>query len=190
MSPSPSIVPVSEPASAVKLKLSAPSPPFRSAVVAAENPVPHWTTERLRQEEKKQDLRERMMQAGLYTPGATAVFFVVRMALLIGPAALGFEASRMGYVPLTKGMLAEGYTSKEIADRLKAGGYLLKNTPPARLLESISEVVRKRNVDDKLQAQFKSEAVANQGPPGRHRPIDGEPPKPTSVSGDTRAAGA
>jgi tight adherence protein C len=74
-------------------------------VVAAENPVDQWAARRMRQQERKKGLKERMTQAGLYGPGAAKVFFVLRLILAVGPVGLGFLAARMGHLPLSHGLL-------------------------------------------------------------------------------------
>ena len=76
-----------------------------AGLVAAENPVDQLARRRLRQEEQKKNLRDRLMQAGLYGQAAFGVFFVLRMILMVGPAVLGFLAAQMGRLSLTQGLL-------------------------------------------------------------------------------------
>jgi len=76
-----------------------------AALVAAENPVDQLARRRLRQEEQKKNLRDRLMQAGLYGQAAVAVFLVLRIILMLGPAVLGFVAAQMGRLSLTQGIL-------------------------------------------------------------------------------------
>ena len=73
--------------------------------MAAENPVDQLARRRLRQEEQKKNLRDRLMQAGLYGQAAFGVFLVLRIILMVGPAVLGFVAAQMGRLTLTQGLL-------------------------------------------------------------------------------------
>jgi tight adherence protein C len=77
-------------------------------MVKIENPIEGWTARTIRKQEKKHDLRERMVQAGLYTPYAVRIFLCLRLVLLLGPAALGFLAGRMGYLQPANGVLLGG----------------------------------------------------------------------------------
>lgn len=77
-------------------------------IVKAENPIEGWTSRTIRKQERKHDLRERMVQAGLYTPHAVRVFLILRLILLLAPAALGFLAGRMGYIEPMRGVLLGG----------------------------------------------------------------------------------
>jgi tight adherence protein C len=77
-------------------------------IVKVDNPIEGWTARTIRKQEKKHDLRERMMQAGLYTPNAARVFLVLRLLLLVGPSVLGFLAGRMGYLEPVRGAFLGG----------------------------------------------------------------------------------
>ncbi len=67
-------------------------------------PIERWTSRRMRQVEKKQGLRERMTQAGLYESKATALFVGLRLVLALSPALLGFLAAKAGMVTMTQGL--------------------------------------------------------------------------------------
>lgn len=59
----------------------------------------------LQQHEKKQDLQERLIQAGVYTPNAARAFTVLRFTLLCVPAVLGIVASKVAQLPTFHGIL-------------------------------------------------------------------------------------
>ncbi len=76
-----------------------------AGMVAAENPVDQLARRRIRQEEHKKNLRDRLMQAGLYGQTAVGLFLALRIILALGPAVLGFVAAQMGRLSLTLGLL-------------------------------------------------------------------------------------
>jgi tight adherence protein C len=76
-----------------------------TAVALAQSPLERQAARRLQQQDKKHDLEERLLQAGLYSPGAAHAFFVVRMALMGVPPALGFLLSGMVGLPPSRGLL-------------------------------------------------------------------------------------
>ena len=75
------------------------------SVTTRENPVDQWANRRMRQMEKKNDVKERMTQAGLYRPKAVGVFITLRVILLLVPAGLGALAGKWGLIPLTHGLV-------------------------------------------------------------------------------------
>lgn len=78
------------------------------SVTAAHTAVDEWTSRRMRQVERKQGLKERMTQAGFYSPMAVNAFRVLRLAMLVGPAGLGLAAAEMGLLSMTHGLLLGG----------------------------------------------------------------------------------
>lgn len=76
-----------------------------ASLESAVSPVDRWTSRRMRQEEKKQGLRDRIEQAGLYKPQAVGMFVGVRIFLLILPAGLGVVAARMGMMTMVQGIV-------------------------------------------------------------------------------------
>ena len=79
-----------------------------AVVATGDNSLNQWTSRRIREQEKKNDLRQRLTQAGLYTPTAAGMFIAFRILLLVGPAALGFLAGKMGYLPMSYGVFLGG----------------------------------------------------------------------------------
>jgi tight adherence protein C len=57
--------------------------------------------QRVRKQEKKNQLKARIVQAGLYRRDATKMFVAVRIAALLLPPVLGFVAGSMGLMPAT-----------------------------------------------------------------------------------------
>jgi len=76
----------------------------RSGVVATENPVDQMTKRRLRQEERQEKLRHRLLQAGFYDRAAGPLFVLVRVLMIAGTAAAGFALSRVFRLPLAVGL--------------------------------------------------------------------------------------
>lgn len=68
------------------------------------SPIDRWTSRRMRQVEKKQGLRDRMTQAGLYDSKATVLFVTLRLVLALSPTVLGFLAAQAGMVTMTQGL--------------------------------------------------------------------------------------
>ena len=60
---------------------------------------------RLRQEEKKNQFKEKMVQAGLYSKSASQLFAVVRVISLIVPISIGVVAGRLGWTSVGNGIL-------------------------------------------------------------------------------------
>jgi len=75
------------------------------SVTTADKSLNQWTSRRLHKQERAIDLRQRLTQAGFYTPVAAGVFIAFRIVLLVGPAVLGFLAGRQGYLPMIPGIL-------------------------------------------------------------------------------------
>jgi tight adherence protein C len=82
-----------------------PGPMAAGRSVLIENPVDQLAQRRMRREERKASLKDRLMQAGIYGSGATGVFAVVRIVMLAGPAVLGYLAAEAGMTTLTQGLL-------------------------------------------------------------------------------------
>lgn len=59
----------------------------------------------IRKQEKKQQLRDRIVQAGLYRRNAIALFIFVRLVLLVVPAMAGLFASSLGYISAQNGLI-------------------------------------------------------------------------------------
>lgn len=78
--------------------------PF-SRLMAAGDPFDQQMGHRLQRREKHEELRKRMIQAGLYEPSAVNFFFLLRVVLMFGLAAMGFLVSRLGYLSMTQGIL-------------------------------------------------------------------------------------
>ena len=83
-----------------------PPPPDPRRVSLVENPVDRLTERRVREEEKKRRLRERMVQAGFYGAAASSLFLFVRLLLIVGAIGLGFLVSGLSQVPLPQALLA------------------------------------------------------------------------------------
>lgn len=72
-----------------------------------EHPLDRLTRRRLAQEEHRQKLRERLMQAGFYGSASGSLFFFFRVLLIAGAAGLGFLISQFGGgLPMHQGLLA------------------------------------------------------------------------------------
>jgi tight adherence protein C len=98
---------------------------FATVTLAPSN-LERQANRRLQKQDKKHDMEERMLQAGLYSPGAAHAFFVVRMLLMGVPPALGFLLGGMiglsparglwfGLIAGLAGTIAPGF----ILDRIK-----------------------------------------------------------------------
>ncbi len=81
---------------------------FSTSPKAAASQVDRWTSRRMRQEEKKQGLKDRIEQAGLYKSKAVAAFVVARIILLAVPALLGMMAAKMGMMTMVQGVVLGG----------------------------------------------------------------------------------
>jgi tight adherence protein C len=66
-------------------------------------------SQRLKQDEAKNQLRDRLIQAGLYRQDAPAVFLIVRVLLLVFMVAAGFVVGIMGVISLPVALLATGF---------------------------------------------------------------------------------
>lgn len=73
--------------------------------VIVDNPVEKWAQRRMTKEEKKNTLKDRMTQAGIYNSGATKLFIVMRVVMAVGPAVGGYLAAQAGMVSMTMGVL-------------------------------------------------------------------------------------
>lgn len=71
----------------------------------SESSLDLWTSRRIRQQETKRGLKDKMMQAGFYSPKAAKLLFALRIALMLVPALLGVLASRMGMLSLSQGLV-------------------------------------------------------------------------------------
>ena len=67
-------------------------------------PLDRETKRQLLREEKKRQLRERMMQAGYYATASGSLFMMFRLSLVGGTAGLGFLISRIGDLDLMTGI--------------------------------------------------------------------------------------
>ncbi|MHC4403142.1 MAG: type II secretion system F family protein [Planctomycetota bacterium] len=76
-----------------------------TAVRPGARPIDRALTRRLQQEEKKKDLKQRLVQAGVYRPAALRMFVVVRVLLFAGPVAGGLVLAKMGGYAPAKGLL-------------------------------------------------------------------------------------
>jgi tight adherence protein C len=74
-------------------------------LLTLEDPIERQMSHRLERRAKHDELRNRMIQAGLYDPSAVSFFLLLRVVLMLGLTALGFLASQLGYVRLTPGIL-------------------------------------------------------------------------------------
>lgn len=83
-------------------------PPGRGspAGLLTPNPVTQWTSQRVKQKEKRDRLKDSMMQAGFYGPVAVNVFRIMRIVFLVAPAGLGLAAAQMGLVTPMVGLFA------------------------------------------------------------------------------------
>lgn len=79
-----------------------------SSMKVAENPIDRWTSRRIRQQERKEGLKNRMEQAGLYQPRAAFVFWAVRIFLLAISVLLGLLAGKMGLISMRQGIVVGG----------------------------------------------------------------------------------
>jgi len=93
--------------------LSTADPGSRGRIAGKQPPTPtsledsldRQAARSLKKQAKKNDLNERMAQAGLYHSSIIGAFFALRALLLIAPAGLGLLAGSMGLVSLTNGLL-------------------------------------------------------------------------------------
>jgi tight adherence protein C len=60
---------------------------------------------RQKDEEKKNQLRQRIIQAGLYHHNAVALFALLRIVFMLSPVGLGFALGSMGIVSMTPALL-------------------------------------------------------------------------------------
>ena len=85
--------------------LAGPTSPGLRAPSGADDRPGRWTGRRIRQADVKQSLRDRMMQAGLYSSGAATFVMILRIVLMVVPAAMGVVAWKLGYMSLRQGMV-------------------------------------------------------------------------------------
>jgi tight adherence protein C len=99
-----------DPAAMAKSAVPYTRQPERSAVSPqARNRVEELVSQRLQSEERKDQMRERMIQAGLYRPNAGAVFLAARLLLLVCMIGLGFLVSQLGFLPLMTSLLIAAF---------------------------------------------------------------------------------
>jgi tight adherence protein C len=60
---------------------------------------------RLEQDDEQKNLKQRLVQAGLYRPGVIRLFFVIRVSMLVGPVIAGVLLAKLGHFSLAKGLL-------------------------------------------------------------------------------------
>ena len=77
-------------------------------VTLVDNPLDRWTDRRMKRDEQKEGVKERMVRAGFYAPKAVVIFTIMRGALLLGPVAAGFLLSTTGDITLRDGLLLGG----------------------------------------------------------------------------------
>ncbi len=77
-------------------------------VTLVDNPLDRWTDRRMKRDEQKEGVKERMVRAGFYAPKAVVIFTIMRGALLLGPVAAGFALSTTGDITLRDGLLLGG----------------------------------------------------------------------------------
>lgn len=76
-----------------------------AGVATLETAVDRTMARKLQQHEKKQDLQERLIQAGVYSPNAARAFSVLRLTLLCVPAILGLMVSNVAGLRPAHGLL-------------------------------------------------------------------------------------
>jgi tight adherence protein C len=75
-----------------------------AGLLNAEGPLDRITRRRLKQEEKKRRMRERMMQAGFYAAVSGSLFMLLRILLVTCGAGLGFLVAAMSNLPPIHGL--------------------------------------------------------------------------------------
>jgi tight adherence protein C len=75
-----------------------------AGLLNADSTLDRMTRRRLKQEEKKRQMRDRMMQAGFYSAVSGSLFMMVRMLLVAGGAGLGFLVAAMSNLPPIYGL--------------------------------------------------------------------------------------
>ncbi len=75
-----------------------------SGSLHADDALERKTRQRLKQDEKRRQLRERMMHAGFYASVSSSMFTIVRVLLVAGGAGLGFLVATISSLPLNYGM--------------------------------------------------------------------------------------
>jgi tight adherence protein C len=93
------------PLSGDQRKRAARSDEPRSGQAVAVDLIEQQLSRRLEHRGKHEELKQRMVQAGMYEPKAVNVFFLVRLTLMLGLAAMGYLASRLGYLSMSQGVL-------------------------------------------------------------------------------------
>lgn len=79
-----------------------------SSMKLVDNPVDRWSSRRMRQQDKRRGMKERLEQAGLYKSRAVYVLLAFRLLLLAGLTLLGFAAGKMGLMSITQGLVLGG----------------------------------------------------------------------------------
>ena len=91
------------------LSAQAPARPIRSTKPAVAGTIPRLgqsrTAREIDENEERNTLRGRIVQAGLYKPQAMAVFSPIRIFLCFAPVLAGFVASSMGMVSRNPGLV-------------------------------------------------------------------------------------
>jgi len=91
------------------LSAKAPAQPNRSTRPAVAGTIPRLgqsrTVREVDENEQRNTLRGRIVQAGLYKPQAMAVFSTIRIVLCVAPVVAGIMASSMGMVSRNQGLV-------------------------------------------------------------------------------------
>ena len=73
-------------------------------VLNADSPLDRMTRRRLKQEEKKRQMRERMMQAGFYAAVSGSLFMTIRLLMVAAGAGMGFLVATTSDLPIIYGI--------------------------------------------------------------------------------------
>ncbi len=73
-------------------------------VLSADGPLDRMTRRRLKQEEKKRRMRERMMQAGFYAAVSGSLFITIRLLMVAAGAGMGFLVATTSDLPIIYGI--------------------------------------------------------------------------------------
>lgn len=103
-----------------------------SGLLGEDSPLDKETRRRLAQEEKKRQMRERLMQAGFYASASSSLFVTFRLLLIAGGVGLGFLISTMGSLPLQHGLGLGAFCG--VAATI-APGFWLDNRKAARQMK-------------------------------------------------------
>jgi tight adherence protein C len=96
---------------------------------------------KLKKEEAKKHLRNRLVQAGLYSKQALFIFHVARVATFLTPLLIGFFAASMEYVTLPVGLAIGGFIS--VVGTLAPSFYLdhLKRSRQTRVRRALPDAL-------------------------------------------------